>query len=530
MKWEKFAIWLQNKIQSYQSPVDVSNIWKNMEAEIDQLNQHQNTRRKPFYLLYLSVGFVGVSLLAYLLLVSKSEKTVGLLNVEKPKELMVQTPPKQQTQELKQKIYLGDSKNTEQAIKNNHLLSGIEPLEKAETKKVGAKQGKSNVEKDKSIVKQGKSNLLNPDITLQKEDDKLYQKTKDFPVSLNYHTEKNTTEKSIERIFAQKDTLNIIKLSDSNAMPLSEEKPFVSSLNNLQSPSLDEKIIREQTNIDYLTSKDSLLYVSNSKANVFLDDSSYLNNFTVFSPNQKAKKFTFGIGLIGGLGYANKNLEAKNNLSDSLFQLRKNSETSLETSQLGVQLTLIHSSGWEISSGIQRSSIAERLDFNQTKVETEMVEGIVHYRTNLNGVLEAVYGLVPLTRTTVTKKKIYNQYELYDIPILIAYHQSIGKWKIGLQGGILANISLRTRGQVIQENLESTNIGIEQNTIFKSKIGLSYQMGLSIRRTISPRMELSFSPTFRYFANDFTIKNYGLSQKYWLMSGAFGITYKLGQR
>lgn len=528
MKWEKFAIWLQNKIHSYQSPVDVSNIWKNMETEIDQLNQHQNTRRKPFYLLYLSVGFVGVSLLAYLLLVSKSEKTLGLLNVEKQKELMVQMPPKQQTQELKQKTYSVDSKNTEQAIKNNHLLSGLEPLEKAETKKIDAKQGKSNAEKDKSNAKQGKSNLLNPAIALQKEDDRLYQKAKDFPVSLN-DAEKNTTEKSIEKKSAQKDTLYTIKFADSNAMPLTAESPFVSSLNNLKSNFLDEKIIREQTNIDFLTSKDSLLYVSNSKANVFLDDSSYLNNFTVFIPKQKAKKFTFGIDLIGGLGFANKNLEAKNNLSDSLFQLRKNSETSLETSQLGVQLTLIHSSGWEINSGIQRSSMAERLDFNQTKVETEMIEGIVHYRTNLNGQLEAVYGLIPLTRTSVIRKKVYNQYELYGIPVWIGYRRQVGQWKIGAKAGVFANLSLQTRGQVAQEDLTGLDIQQNQASIFKSKVGLSYQFGLSLSRNILPKVELNFSTVVQYFPDDFSTQSYSLSQKYILFNGNLGIRYILGK-
>jgi hypothetical protein len=119
---------------------------------------------------------------------------------------------------------------------------------------------------------------------------------------------------------------------------------------------------------------------------------------------------------------------------------------------------------------------------------------------------------------------------MYDIPLLIGYQQILGKWRIGGQVGVFANLSLKTRGQILQNDSTSLDIGANQASIFKSKVGLSYQLGLSLSRNILPNLELNFSPTLRYLPNDFTVREYGVSQKYFLINARLGLRYTFGKR
>jgi hypothetical protein len=489
MKWEKFRKQVKKELNEYESPVDIHSVWKNIEPKINLLNQ-ENKRRNRFFIAFPIVGVLLLaSISTYWSFTSFDFSNTSLFSQEKNKTI-----------EATQAITTDTEETRKEASTSSQKTISLKEDEAKENQKIETKSNRNNAPLDLYSSQKNKTTAIKENVPISKSSDKIYK--------LAIQNEKTETI---------------------NTAPTTQRNAEVSSLN-----SSDENVFLAKNStqkrllvVDLLTP----FPVNFQKEDTFIwQKDSLLNAMHVLPTKPLHKAFSLGIELLGGIGYAHKTLSDKTNGNDSLLLLRKNSEALLETSQIGLQFTLTHQSGFTFSSGIQRTTIAERLNYTNTLIETEMVEGIIHYRTNLAGELEAIQGMIPLTRTMLTQKKIYNRYEMYDIPLLIGYQQILGKWRIGGQVGVFANLSLKTRGQVLQNDSTSLDIGANQASIFKSKVGLSYQLGLSLSRNILPNLELNFSPTLRYLPNDFTVREYGVSQKYFLINARLGLRYTFGKR
>jgi len=100
--------------------------------------------------------------------------------------------------------------------------------------------------------------------------------------------------------------------------------------------------------------------------------------------------------LNGGISAIGKSLSANGIGGDTLLKLRQDTESALEAFHFGVQVMVRHRNGFELSSGIQVTHIAEKFRLNTTKVEVEMIEGIKERRVDLNGDTIAIIGQIPL--------------------------------------------------------------------------------------------------------------------------------------
>jgi len=209
-----------------------------------------------------------------------------------------------------------------------------------------------------------------------------------------------------------------------------------------------------------------------------------------------------------------------------LLENRNKYETPLEAIHYGFEFG-VERKGLRLSLGIQNTTIAEHYNFDETQVAVDSILGVTHLLLVPNGDTIPLMGMIPETTTTKNKINIYNTYKMIDIPFSIGYHQTFNeKWTASIDATFIANISLKTEGIIANELAQEVDIKAEQNNIFKSNVGLSYQLGLSIERTFfEDRVALSFSPSFRFFPKDFTVEGYGVSQKYVLVGGSVGLRY-----
>ncbi|MEM6967219.1 MAG: hypothetical protein AAF573_20825, partial [Bacteroidota bacterium] len=156
----------------------------------------------------------------------------------------------------------------------------------------------------------------------------------------------------------------------------------------------------------------------------------------------------------------------------------------------------------------------------------EYLSGTKFLRINLSGDTIPIEGMVEQTTTSSFNKRIYNTYSLLDIPILVGYETYIGdKWKIGIEGGVLANLSLQTEGTIPDMELNDINLEDNQDQYFKSNVGLSYQVGLSVSRRFWENVELSIAPTVRWLPTDFSVSQNPIGQKYTMFGMHAGIRY-----
>ena len=243
-------------------------------------------------------------------------------------------------------------------------------------------------------------------------------------------------------------------------------------------------------------------------------------------PSLREKPFQFSLEVLAGLSYTRRSLKQKTNDADVLFANRHNYESSLESRHIGIGMGLHYRKQWQLTIGLQQTAIAERYTLRRSDTDTEMVEGIVMRRINLDGDTINIWGEVPLKTTTTYDKNIYNTYRLLDVPIILSYNFRKGKWRSGIEAGILANLSLKTEGIIPDDSLNDIILENEQSDVFKSKIGIGYYLGMSLSRLLTDKVELRIAPALRYYPTDFTVSEYPLSQKYWLLGASTGLRYR----
>lgn len=475
MNWEKFNNRLRKDAEEQNNDIDIDSIWGAIEPQVDEINTEKKKKRRAIFfwwgtgVLLLSVGlwFLGNQFLQ--------------------KENIAEDTDNQE-------ITIGKKSTLEE--KNENLKTTIEPTQEVdlgkndlENKNASPKGNSttSNFSKNKTPAKTKSSNTKSPQ----------------SPVSNAELNNKNSLEINSAIIPATLEYEEVIlrgSHSSKDKIKLKEEILEISSLISL---------------LDFSTEKISL----SDKEKVWK-----------LSPRENKKRFS--IGVYSGANFTHRTLGDKSENGNTLLEIRDKYETPLETSQVGINFSIKifnkEKYNIEISTGLQLTSIAERYKNYSTTTTDGEIFGVQYLSYGLGTDPVEIMGWVAQTKTTEYKKEIFNTYRMIDIPILIGYNRSFGeKWQVGVQAGIFANLSLKAEGIIPNENLADLVLAPDgDGAIFKTNVGLSYHLGLNFKRKLSEHWELNISPAVRYFGNDFTNENYGLSQKYVLFGGNVGVNYR----
>ena len=253
-----------------------------------------------------------------------------------------------------------------------------------------------------------------------------------------------------------------------------------------------------------------------------------IDNVAKKTEDKISPAFAFSIGVHGSVGYAARQLKAVSPEHETLLKLRDDTEIPLETVVAGVRFRTTHKSGVGFVTGLQYTRMAERLHFEDTIVDVDSIDGIQALAVNLYGDTTPIYGKVPLTTTKNILKKHFNSYRFLDVPVLVNYNfkNKNAKWAMGVEAGIFANISLKTKGEIYDKNMDIIDLEKEQPNLYKSKIGLSYYIGLTGTYDMSQKWRLAISPHIRYFPKNIAADNYRLEQKYTLYGLDMGLYYR----
>lgn len=238
------------------------------------------------------------------------------------------------------------------------------------------------------------------------------------------------------------------------------------------------------------------------------------------APPKRRKKrgpvLKFQAGLIAGGGLSARQLTAREPDATNLLDLREETERSLEVVSLGFRLGAKHRTGLGFQTGLQLSRMAEHMEFADQLVRQDSVYGIQALAVNPYGDTTAIYGSVPLTTTTNIRKEYYNYYRFLDIPILLSYERQYGQWAFGAQAGVFLNLALKTKGQIFDVDYQGQDLAAQQPELFRSRVGLSYQLGLRAAYQIRPGWQLAVLPQLRWLPS-ISAEGYPLEQRHrWL--------------
>lgn len=528
MRWEQFKNRLSKEAKEEQVDVDVDAIWSAIEPQVDALNAQQPRRRR--FLLWFCLGgllIMGSGWLGNQLLMEGSQ--VVAIDEKQAEHWSDSGSAERNAME--------GSAGTANAIgevgKNidqNAVSDVVENSINIGDARVG---GENETGAIAEVVMETKQNIgaKNPITSTDQVEGNEDQQDQSSP-KITKQIEHNLTPKQPLTNARQKPAagINLVTSVIENNNPTSTSTPSLQKTTTLianKTTKTDNAVTSSNTQLTLLpllpfslTTETPIYPIQETYSATFPDQEDQADKETkTRSPLQ------FSVEVLGGFSYINRSLSTKDATVNNLLNIRQTYESPLEAHHYGLAFGLQHQSGFRLSLGLQQTAMAERYQFDDTQINIDSVMGIQVYRINLAGDTVPIMGMLPRTTTTIYNKDIYNTYRLFDIPILLSYQYPFGKWQTGLEAGVLLNLSLKTEGIIPDENFGDIDIKTQQSNLFKSKLGISYQFGVSISRTLFDRFELRLTPTLRYFPTNFSLDSYGLSQKYVLLGGNLGLRY-----
>ena len=462
MKKSQFDKNLKDNLQQYISKVDTNALWANIESEVDDLNKNKQKKNR-FFIWLLSFGIILLGGVFYLTKTFLSP-TPTVIKSEVLSTQITTTP----------NIILEKEKNS--SIVENVKFSTIIETEASTV----SKKDIFDNQKNKNIFSNNKSITNQP--------------VEYFPVSKNNKTDNNSIQKS-PIIDSQKEKTSFSK----NIITL----PILAS---------SQSFIKNEPVLPFeLLDEDWSFAAADLKR-------------TPYYSSKKPLQFSFEIQ--GGVSNTNRNFQKNQPETIDYINLRKETEKALETIHFGVLLNLAHHSGLELSTGISATNITEKFEFQGSTIEMDTIEeGLFGYIINPNGDTIPVFDEIINSNEIFYNKRTYNKYRMIGVPILFSYHWKDDAWSFGIESGIIANISLKTSGNILNNEGQIIDIQEEQEKVFRSKIGLSYSFGLSGRYYITDHLQVTANPFLRYFPKSFTLSNYPVNQNYYIVGGNVGLRY-----
>jgi len=210
------------------------------------------------------------------------------------------------------------------------------------------------------------------------------------------------------------------------------------------------------------------------------------------------RNFSVGVGFRAGISNSLTTLTASNEDAIPLRTLRNESETNLETIDLGIDLLLKHRSGVYLSTGIDYLRAARKLEYKFEDEFTDSIPGItriiVHPVT-----MDSTFEEGIITRTTVNSrnKETYNNLHIINIPIQIGASLRHEQWSFGIQGGALFNVFINRKGEIFDSEDSFYDLSTDENNWFRDNLGVSFQGSALIGYHFSENFQIVGGPSFR---------------------------------
>ena len=100
------------------------------------------------------------------------------------------------------------------------------------------------------------------------------------------------------------------------------------------------------------------------------------------------------------------------------------------------------------------------------------------------------------------------------MPISLGYQKRFGLWSLGLRTGVVYNLSLNSKGRILENPYTVANIGDRDESPFVERSSLSYEGGISAYYRLTRHIEVGLEAYHRYAPNSITKDTYQLQQKY----------------
>ncbi|MFM7358197.1 MAG: outer membrane beta-barrel protein [Sediminibacterium sp.] len=224
-------------------------------------------------------------------------------------------------------------------------------------------------------------------------------------------------------------------------------------------------------------------------------------------------------------------LKTLTNLSASqqYLNLKDSSERMQVGFTAGLRLVKPLNDRVQLTTGLQYSQINQRYTYrseNEIKFTT-----IITVRTIIRSPGDTLIVRDTSLLQTIGYKNnvVKNRFRSVDIPVLLGYQFGRGSVKVGVNAGVIFNVSSWYEGVVLDTSLAIVPLQKGSN-LYKSKLGVSLYTGVQVTKELSKDMLLFVEPYYRHSFTDITNTGLPYQQKFGTAGVMMGVRWSLNRK
>jgi hypothetical protein len=224
-------------------------------------------------------------------------------------------------------------------------------------------------------------------------------------------------------------------------------------------------------------------------------------------------------------------LKTISNISATPQYLRqKDSSESMQVGfSAGVRLVKPLNDHVQLTTGLQYSQINQRYTYrseNEIKITT-----VITTRTIIRSPGDTVTFRDTSQVQTIGYKNnvVKNRFRSIDVPVLLGYQFGRGSVKVGINAGVILNVSSWAEGAVLDTSMAVVTLQ-KDNNVYKKKLGLSMYTGVQISKELNDDMTLFVEPYYRHSFHNMTTDNQPYQQKFGTAGVMMGVRWSLNRK
>ncbi len=231
--------------------------------------------------------------------------------------------------------------------------------------------------------------------------------------------------------------------------------------------------------------------------------------------------------------YASPDLAFKsvtnNSASAQYLQKKDSSESMMIGFTAGARIVKPLTDNILLKTGIQYTQMNERYTYrSENEIKTTTV---VTVRTIIRAPGDTVVVSDTSSLQTIGYKNLTykNRFRSIDVPLLIGYQFGNEDIKIGINAGVIFNLSSWYQGVLMDSTLAVVPLTKSNDMVYKSKLGLGLYAGISVSKQLGEDMQIFFEPYFRYNLSNMTSTQSSFNQKFSLGGLSIGLRFNLNR-
>jgi hypothetical protein len=222
---------------------------------------------------------------------------------------------------------------------------------------------------------------------------------------------------------------------------------------------------------------------------------------------------------------------SSNGASQQYMDRKDSSESMNPGFSAGIRVVKPLSENVLVKAGVQYTQMNQKYVY-RTENEIKTIT-VVSLRTIIRGPGDTVLvrDTSILQQAGYKNNTVINRFRSLDVPLTVGYQFGNDDLKIGINAGVVVNVSSWYEGVMLDTALATVPIVKgSNNSIYKNRIGLGLVGGISIMKKLSDDLQVFAEPYFRYNLSNTTTPNAPFNQKFSVGGISLGVRLNLNKQ